>query len=89
MPDLDSEALDFRAASESFAEFTQLARRDLEILGRLTRSSPMGQSTDSSRHAAAGQSVLSNITASQNRIMSARNCRAWSPSLPIRAPRRP
>ncbi len=35
MPDLDSEALDFRAASESFAEFRQLARRDLDILGLL------------------------------------------------------
>ncbi len=36
MPDLDSEALDFRAASESFAEFRQLAQPDLDILGLLT-----------------------------------------------------
>ena len=35
MRNLDSEALDFRAASESFAEFRRLARRDLEILGLL------------------------------------------------------
>jgi len=32
MPGLDSEALDFRAASESFAAFRKLARRDLESL---------------------------------------------------------
>lgn len=32
MPDLDSEALDFRAASESFAPVRMLARRDLETL---------------------------------------------------------
>jgi predicted HTH transcriptional regulator len=32
MPGLDSEALDFRAASESFAAFRKLARRDLETL---------------------------------------------------------
>ena len=32
MPDLDSEAIDFRAASESFAEYRKLAQRDLEIL---------------------------------------------------------
>ena len=32
MPGLDSEALDFRAASESFAPFRKLARRDLETL---------------------------------------------------------
>ena len=36
MPDLYSEALDFRAASESFAEFRQLAQRDLDVLGLLT-----------------------------------------------------
>jgi predicted HTH transcriptional regulator len=32
MPGLGSEALDFRAASESFAAFRKLARRDLETL---------------------------------------------------------
>ena len=32
MPGLDSEVLDFRAASESFAPFRKLARRDLKIL---------------------------------------------------------
>jgi predicted HTH transcriptional regulator len=32
MPDLDSEALDFRAASESFAPVRRIARRDLETL---------------------------------------------------------
>ena len=32
MPDLDSEAIDFRAASESFAPIRTLARRDLESL---------------------------------------------------------
>jgi predicted HTH transcriptional regulator len=36
MPGLDSEALDFRAASESFAAFRKLARRDLETLRLLT-----------------------------------------------------
>ena len=36
MPDLNSEALDFRAASESFAEFRRLDRRDLATLGLLT-----------------------------------------------------
>ena len=36
MPNLDSEALDFRAASESFAEFRRLVRRDLETLGLCT-----------------------------------------------------
>jgi len=35
MPDLDSEAVDFRAASESFANVRRLERRDLETL-RLT-----------------------------------------------------
>jgi predicted HTH transcriptional regulator len=36
MPGLDSEALDFRAASESFAAFRKLGRRDLETLRLLT-----------------------------------------------------
>ncbi|MFN0149802.1 MAG: RNA-binding domain-containing protein [bacterium] len=36
MPGLDSEAIDFRAASESFAPFRTLARRDLETLRLLT-----------------------------------------------------
>jgi predicted HTH transcriptional regulator len=36
MPGLDSEALDFRAASESFAPFRKLARRDLETLRLVT-----------------------------------------------------
>ena len=36
MPGLDSEALDFRAASESFAPFRTLARRDLKALRLLT-----------------------------------------------------
>ena len=36
MPDLDSEALDFRAASESFAQFRKLKRRDLDVLGLRT-----------------------------------------------------
>lgn len=36
MPELDSEALDFRAASESFADFRRLARRDLETLRLVT-----------------------------------------------------
>lgn len=37
MPDLDSHALDFRAASESFAPTRALARRDLETLRLVTR----------------------------------------------------
>ena len=32
MPELDSEAIDFRAASESFADVRKLRRRDLETL---------------------------------------------------------
>ena len=36
MPGLDSEALDFRATSESFAPFRKLARRDLETLRLVT-----------------------------------------------------
>jgi ATP-dependent DNA helicase RecG len=36
MPDLDSEALDFRAASESFATIRKIARRDLEVLRLVT-----------------------------------------------------
>lgn len=36
MPDLDSEALDFRAASESFAPVRKLRRADLETLRLLT-----------------------------------------------------
>ena len=36
MPGLDSEALDFRAASESFAPVRTLARRDLETLRLVT-----------------------------------------------------
>jgi predicted HTH transcriptional regulator len=36
MPDLDSEALDFRAASESFAGVRKLSRRDLETLRLVT-----------------------------------------------------
>jgi len=36
IPGLDSEALDFRAASESFSAFRKLARRDLETLRLLT-----------------------------------------------------
>ena len=36
MPGLDSEAIDFRAASESFAPFRKLARRDLETLRLVT-----------------------------------------------------
>lgn len=35
-PDVDSEALDFRAASESFAEFRTLNKNDLDILGLCT-----------------------------------------------------
>ena len=37
MPNLDSEAVDFRAASESFSEFRKLAPRDLDILQLCTR----------------------------------------------------
>jgi ATP-dependent DNA helicase RecG len=36
MPEFSSEALDFRAASESFADFRALTRRDLETLRILT-----------------------------------------------------
>lgn len=36
MPGLDSEGLDFRAASESFAPVRKLARRDLETLRLVT-----------------------------------------------------
>lgn len=36
MPDIDSEAVDFRAASESFAPIRRLARRDLKTLQLLT-----------------------------------------------------
>jgi len=36
MPDLDSEALDFRAASESFAPVRKLSRRDFETLRLVT-----------------------------------------------------
>lgn len=36
MPDLDSEALDFRAASESFASFRRLTRQDLATLHLVT-----------------------------------------------------
>lgn len=36
MPGLDSEALDFRAASESFAPVRRIARRDLEVLRLVT-----------------------------------------------------
>ena len=36
MPELDSEALDFRAASESFAPVRKIARRDLETLRLVT-----------------------------------------------------
>jgi predicted HTH transcriptional regulator len=36
MPDLDSEAIDFRVASESFSEVRKLKRRDLETLRLLT-----------------------------------------------------
>ena len=36
VPNLDSEALDFRAASESFAEFRKLTERDLDVLGLRT-----------------------------------------------------
>lgn len=37
MPDLDSEAVDFRAASESFAPVRKLAKRDLETLRLVSR----------------------------------------------------
>jgi predicted HTH transcriptional regulator len=37
MPELDSEAIDFRAASESFSPFKKLRRADLEILRLVTR----------------------------------------------------
>jgi len=37
MPDSNSEAIDFRAASESFSELRRLTRRDLETLRILTR----------------------------------------------------
>ena len=37
MPELDSEAIDFRAASESFAPVRKLRRTDLETLRLLTR----------------------------------------------------
>ncbi len=37
MPGIDSEAVDFRAASESFAAVRKLARRDLETLRLVTR----------------------------------------------------
>jgi len=36
MPELDSEAIDFRAASESFADVRKLRRRDLETLRLVT-----------------------------------------------------
>lgn len=36
MPDLDSEAIDFRVASESFSDVRKLKRRDLETLRLLT-----------------------------------------------------
>ena len=36
MPNLDSEALDFRAASESFSQFGRLVRRDFDTLGLRT-----------------------------------------------------
>jgi ATP-dependent DNA helicase RecG len=36
MPELDSEAVDFRAASESFAAVRKLSRRDLETLRLVT-----------------------------------------------------
>jgi predicted HTH transcriptional regulator len=36
MPELDSEAVDFRAASESFGRFRRLQRRDLETLRLVT-----------------------------------------------------
>ena len=36
MPDLDSEAIDFRVASESFAAVRRIGRRDLEVLRLVT-----------------------------------------------------
>ncbi len=36
MPESDSEDLDFRVASESFAPYRKLARRDLETLRLVT-----------------------------------------------------
>ena len=36
MADVDSEAIDFRAASESFSEFRKLKERDLDVLGLCT-----------------------------------------------------
>jgi ATP-dependent DNA helicase RecG len=36
LPDLDSEAIDFRAASESFAPFRKLRRNDMETLRLIT-----------------------------------------------------
>ncbi len=47
MPDLDSKAVDFRAASESFAGVRNLARRDLEnlrlVTGHQGRKVPTGR----------------------------------------------
>lgn len=37
MPDLNSEAIDFRAASDSFSDLRRLTRRDLETLRIITR----------------------------------------------------
>jgi predicted HTH transcriptional regulator len=37
IPELDSEAIDFRAASESFASMRKLARRDLQTLGLICK----------------------------------------------------
>lgn len=37
LPDLDSEAVDFRAASEFFATFRRLAKQDLAVLGMTAR----------------------------------------------------
>ncbi len=36
MPELDSEAIDFRAASESFSDFRKLTEGDLDVLGLYT-----------------------------------------------------
>lgn len=36
MADVDSEAIDFRAASESYSEFRKLTERDLDVLGLCT-----------------------------------------------------
>ena len=41
MPDLDSEVLDFRAASESFAPVRRICRRDLEILRASWHEDPL------------------------------------------------